>query len=109
VLLYKGRGSLQEVGVATAPRFDGPFTRSKMVGVISGGYSEDPWGWIDPKSGAFHALLHKGNGADSAGVHAWSTDGVHWNSTGVAYTGSVQWRITFPRARLRHGASLDGA
>ena len=52
---------------------------------------EDPWGWVDGRSGTYHTLTHDGNGADSAGGHAWSVDGVHWTKTGVAYTGSVVW------------------
>ena len=90
VLLYKGRGgSTQAVGVATAPAFDGPFNRSKSHGQLGG---EDPWGWIDPSSGTYHAFVHDGNGALSAGGHGWSVDGVTWTYTHIAYTGNVTWQ-----------------
>ena len=70
VLLFKGRGPQhQSVGVAFSPRFDGPFLRSKQLGITSG---EDPWGWIDPRSGTYHSFTHDGNGATSAGGHVWS-------------------------------------
>ena len=41
---------------------------------------EDPWGWIDDRSGIYHAVFHCGNGATMAGCHRWSDDGgVHWH------------------------------
>lgn len=93
VLLYKGRGSTQAVGVAVGDRFDGPFVRSKVIGITSG---EDPWGWIDNRTGIYHAFTHDGNGVRSAGGHNWAyphRDPVNarWRSTGIAYTGQVTW------------------
>ena len=32
---------------------------------------QDPWGWIDPDTGVYHALTHDGNGLRSAGGHDW--------------------------------------
>ena len=42
--------------------------------------AEDTWGWIDNTTGTtvLHALSHRGNGAASAGAHAYSLDGLHW-------------------------------
>jgi hypothetical protein len=94
LMLYKGRGSVQAMGVAVAPRFDGPFVRSKRLAVVPG---EDTWGWIAPATSdgateTLHTFTHDGNGATSAGGHAWSLDGLTWRSTSpAAYTGAVSW------------------
>ena len=91
LLLYKGRGDVQAMGVARGPRFDGPFERLRPSAPIAMRGSEDTWGWVD-KSGVLHALSHNGNGATSAGAHAYSLDGVEWvQAEEAAYTGTVRW------------------
>ena len=32
---------------------------------------QDPWGWIDNRTGIYHAFTHDGNGVRSAGGHNW--------------------------------------
>ena len=55
VLLDRGRGAQEKVGVAFARRYWGPYVnRSKTPGVVSG---EAPFAWRDPR-GVLHALLH---------------------------------------------------
>ena len=54
------------------------------------GTFNSPWPWIDP-SGVYHVLTHDGNGATSAGGHAYSLDGVSWVKAPMAYTGNVTW------------------
>ena len=108
VLLYKGRGHVQTMGVATAPHFDGPFTRLAAPLALPYGV-EDTWGWIESAPAAansangadgadrgrvevLHVLAHSGNGATSAGAHGYSTDGISWTwSSSPAYTGMVRW------------------
>jgi len=100
VLLYKGRGHVQAMGAARAPSFAGPFVRLRPSTPILSGV-EDTWGWVQPASAnhpeILHVLDHAGNGANSAGGHAWSLDGVTWTDTTVkaggapAYTGRIRW------------------
>ena len=75
VLLYKGRGHVQAMGAARAPSFAGPFVRLRPSTPILSGV-EDTWGWVQPASAnhpeILHVLDHAGNGANSAGGHAWS-------------------------------------
>ena len=55
--------------------------------------AEDTWSWIDNTTGTtvLHALSHRGNGAASAGAHAYSLDGLHWvQAEQAAYTGRVR-------------------
>ena len=99
VLLYKGAGwGGQHVGVALAARYDGPFVRSKQHGITGG---EDPWGWIDPRSGTYHSFTHDSNGASAAGGHNWCLPemgfgpgqlGAPWMNASMAYTGTVHWQ-----------------
>ena len=96
LLLYKGRGAVQAMGAAIAPRFDGPFTRASPARYVLGPAWEDTYGWVQPPTASepevVHVLAHVGNGATSAGGHAWSLDGVVWRTaTSPAYTGKVAW------------------
>jgi len=49
-----------------------------------------PWPWID-SDGVYHTLTHDGNGANGAGGHAFSFDGIHWHEAPMAFTGNVTW------------------
>jgi hypothetical protein len=120
VMLYKGRGSVQSVGSVGGPRFDGPFVRSHTRGVTGG---EDPWGWIDPKSGVYHSFTHDSNGATAAGGHSWchgdnisklagDCGGKPWVQATMAYSGTVQWQngtTTVLARRERPQVLLQGA
>ena len=48
VLLYKGRGSVQAMGAARAPRYDGPFARLNPAAPVLSASVEDTWGWVQP-------------------------------------------------------------
>merc|ERR1711920_98426 len=66
--------------------------RSAQSGVVGG---EDPWGWVQVGADGvevFHTFTHNGNGAASAGGHAWSYDGWNWKVVEMAYTGQVNWK-----------------
>eukprot|EP00039_Didymoeca_costata_P002227 m.58391 g.58391 ORF g.58391 m.58391 type:complete len:368 (+) comp11179_c0_seq1:465-1568(+) len=91
VMLYKGRGKVQAIGLAFAPSIDGPFTRNVSNMPAENIPGEDPWGWVDEDTGIIHTLTHDGNGATSAGGHAWTMDGVHWTEAEMAYTGVIEW------------------
>ena len=103
VLLYKGRGHVQAMGVARGRAFDGPFVRTSPLAPVLGWRVEDTWGWVQPADAVrgtpevLHVLSHVGNGGEAAGGHAWSLDGTRWIDTtavpmGVpAYTGRVHW------------------
>lgn len=55
VMMYKGRGKLaQHMGLATAPSVDGPYTRNGSLSALPDLPGEDPWGWIDDKTGTYH-------------------------------------------------------
>eukprot|EP00054_Salpingoeca_dolichothecata_P013860 m.77608 g.77608 ORF g.77608 m.77608 type:complete len:507 (+) comp20691_c0_seq1:12-1532(+) len=90
VLLYKGRGKVQQLGIAWADSIDGVWER-KMT-PLPNVPQEDPWGYIDNETGIYHVLTHDGNGATSAGGHSFSVDeGRTWIQAPMAYTGSVIW------------------
>lgn len=100
IMMYKGNGNThigQHMGLAFAPSIDGPYTRNNSGKTAAALPGEDPWGWIDPKSGVYHALLHCDNGATKAGCHRYSADGVHWfgdennAKRGDSYTGHMAW------------------
>eukprot|EP00051_Salpingoeca_urceolata_P033015 m.499421 g.499421 ORF g.499421 m.499421 type:complete len:559 (-) comp57271_c0_seq1:53-1729(-) len=96
VLLYKGRGSkTQHMGLAFADTVGGPYRRNASGTTPPDLPGEDPWGWVDRATGVLHAVFHDGNGADSAGSHRWSADGVVWHGDGTppAYTGTMSWAV----------------
>ena len=114
LMLYKGRGGVQAMGVARADRFDGPFERLRPSSPILMAGSEDTWGWV-ASDGVLHTLSHNGNGRASAGAHAYSLDGVDWvQARDYAYNGTVAWhdgtttvlaRRERPQALLRGGGA----
>lgn len=57
--------------------------------VVTGGI-EDMFLWMD-KRGGFHCLFHLMYGCGTCGSHAFSTDGLHWTYTGVAYTSATKF------------------
>ncbi len=99
------------MGAARAPRYDGPFARLNPAAPVLSASVEDTWGWVQPASAGrpevMHVLDHVGNGADAAGGHAWSLDGVTWVDTTLAaggvpaYTGRVRWRNSTEQVMLR--------
>ena len=93
IMLYKGNGRGQHMGIAYAQSVDGPYVRNDSGATPANLPGEDPFGWIDPDSHIIHALFHTGNGAASAGSHRWSKDGVLWYGDGspAAYTGKMSW------------------
>merc|ERR1719174_852653 len=94
------------MGLAFAPSLEGPWTRngtdprSQWATTLPG---EDPYGWIDNRTGVdvFHAIFK--NIEDSilgSGAHLWSLDGRVWHGQDSArpgaehaYAPEVDWAI----------------
>ena len=69
---------------------------------------EDPMVWRDAEDGVFHAVFHDRSGESESihGGHAFSTDGLQWTYTGVAYDNVVEyadgWRHAFSNRERPH-------
>ena len=105
-LIYKSReyaGSTLQLGIARAPRPDGPYERLQNDPIFKFSnpdfHVEDPFIWYD--NGLFHVIMKddfKNNcggitGEWGAGVYAISTDCINWNihSNPKAYSRKVTW------------------
>lgn len=114
VLVFKSRAYREdgikhgpmEIGVATAPKYDGVYTVSTQpvfskenLGNITGGYHdgliEDPHLWLDDEGYHMIAKDHKGRitGNASDGILAHSEDGLNWklDKNPKAYIRTVKW------------------
>jgi hypothetical protein len=92
---YQGDMTL---GVAKAPRYDGPYTVASpepIFGMGRGGEMEDPFLWKD--AAGYHMLAKDQRGTITGEFHggllAHSKDALHWtiDKTPKAYTRTVTW------------------
>lgn len=73
----------ERLGLATAHTWRGPFTKVRP-GPILDEPNEDPFLWIDKRTGHFHAITHLErvlgrDGGSVGGRHLFSRDGVAWH------------------------------
>ena len=105
VLLFKGRGynedgtpSAWNIGVATAPSYEGPYTAISNEPIFSKekfGVVEDPHLWSDDTG--YHMIAKDMDGSITgelhAGVMAHSKDGINWelDKNPKAFSRTVNW------------------
>ncbi|MCX7016883.1 MAG: glycoside hydrolase family protein [Candidatus Sumerlaeota bacterium] len=102
LLVYKAVGSqtdLLRLGVAKARHYEGPYVRLTDRPIFNfdatGDHVEDAYVW---RSGAGFELLMKDMkggicGEKGAGIHATSSDGIHWTISDppLAYSRTIRW------------------
>jgi hypothetical protein len=76
-----------QIGIATAPSWNGTFTRRSLSPVFSN-QTEDPGLFRDAR-GNFHMLGHWFH--NGMGGHAFSKDGLEWTFAGAAYGSELKW------------------
>lgn len=91
------------VGVARAAALREPFERVRDEPILTDLHLEDPFLWQDPATGQFQMIAKdlsgKATGEFHAGVHALSSDGVHWQLAPEpkAYSRNLTYRDSLPR------------
>lgn len=102
LLVYKSTAhqtDLLRLGVARAPHFEGPYTRSSDGPIFqfdeTEDHVEDPYIW---HNGFQYELLMKDMrggicGERGGGIHATSRDGIHWSvsQSSLAYSRTIVW------------------
>lgn len=110
-MIYKSRsgdGATLQLGIAKAPKPDGPFERLLDTPLFqfpdASWHVEDPFLWYNPKTRLFHVIMKDDYKSDppfapgggitgewGAGVYATSEDCLHWEIQGKAYSRQITW------------------
>jgi hypothetical protein len=104
LLIYKSAGDQQDLlrmGVAYARHFDGPYERLSDDMIFrfdeTGDHIEDGYVWWAAEQNRYEIIMKdmKGGicGERHAGIHGYSSDGVHWHISEppLAYSRKIRW------------------